>query len=64
VQKDAEHKTPFPEDGLVYDYRYKLLLINLIMYVNSDNNEEQIKIVYNLRTHAAKYFLFSWGLFI
>jgi len=55
VQKDAEHKTPFPEDGLVYDYRYKLLY--LIIYRSSDNNEEQVKIIYNLRTHATKYFL-------
>jgi len=55
IQKDAGHNIPFPEDGLVYDYRYKLL--NLIMYENTDTNEEQVKITYNLRTHVTKYLL-------
>lgn len=30
VQKDAQHKTPFPEDGLVFDYRYKYKIIQEI----------------------------------
>lgn len=56
VQKDAQHKTPFPEDGLVFDYRYKLLI-----FISKNGNimgEKQMKKIDCLRT-CAKIFLFA-----
>jgi len=36
IQKDAQHKTPFPEDGLVFDYRYKYKVIQEMSYIRNN----------------------------